>query len=142
MFGPEAAKPCPMCASFLDGFIGNIIHLDPHIAFVVVAASGPARLHDLRDRMGWQALSLFSAEGSGYQADYLAEAEDGSQLPMLNIFTRRSGEVRHFWGSELFHEPSPWHSRHIDALWPLWKMLDLTPDGRGEGVPALRKTGR
>jgi len=32
------------------------------------------------------------------------------------------------------HEPC-----HLDLMWPLWNVLDLTPEGRGEDWhPALR----
>jgi predicted dithiol-disulfide oxidoreductase (DUF899 family) len=24
------------------------------------------------------------------------------------------------------------HPRHVDFMWPLWNVLDRTPDGRGE----------
>lgn len=52
---------------------------------------------------------------------------------MLNVFTRRGGTVRHFWGSELLYTPADpgQDPRHVDSLWPLWKALDLTPEGRG-----------
>jgi len=25
------------------------------------------------------------------------------------------------------------NQRHIDMMWPLWNLLDLTPEGRGMG---------
>ncbi|MHB2020084.1 MAG: hypothetical protein ACYCW6_24365 [Candidatus Xenobia bacterium] len=29
-------------------------------------------------------------------------------------------------------------ARHVDLLWPLWNVLDLTPEGRGKSwYPAL-----
>lgn len=40
---------------------------------------------------------------------------------------------RHFWASELFMQGDPdWPNqpRHMDLLWPLWNLLDLTPEGR------------
>jgi hypothetical protein len=42
--------------------------------------------------------------------------------------------VRHFWGSELLHAPADpgQNERHVDSIWPLWNLLDLTPEGRGE----------
>lgn len=52
---------------------------------------------------------------------------------MLNVFVRRNGEVHHFWGSELLGAGSHdgMDPRHVDMLWPLWNVLDLTPEGRG-----------
>jgi predicted dithiol-disulfide oxidoreductase (DUF899 family) len=62
---------------------------------------------------------------------------------MANVFTLRDAEIRHFWGSELLFRPFPaGDTRHIDQLWPLWNVLDLAPQGRGERwYPALRYEG-
>lgn len=138
MYGPEATQPCPMCSAFLDGLNGQITHIGNKAAVAVVAENTPQRLAELKTRMGWDDLPLYSALGTSYQTDYLAQAGDGSQLPILNIFQRDGGDIRHFWSSELFFEPSDWHPRHIDAAWPLWNILDFTPAGRGDFFPSLR----
>lgn len=138
MYGPDAKAPCPMCSAFLDGLNGQIVHISQKISFAVVAQNRPEKLSDLKDRMGWGDLPLYSALGTEYQRDYLAEAEDGSQLPILNVFQRGPDGIHHFWSSELFFEPSDWHPRHIDAAWPLWNILDFTPQGRGDFLPSLR----
>ena len=31
----------------------------------------------------------------------------------------------------MLYVPVNGHARHIDLLWPLWNVLDLTPEGRG-----------
>jgi len=50
-----------------------------------------------------------------------------------NVFVKHRGAVHHSWGSELLFRPYPTgNTRHIDTLWPLWNVLDLTPDGRGK----------
>ena len=66
-------------------------------------------------------------------ADYNAESPDGAQTPIATVFTRRDGTIRHFWSSELFDAPTDpsQHPRHVDFMWPLWAMLDRTPEGRG-----------
>ena len=138
MFGPNADSACPMCAAFLDGLNGQIAHLTQRTAFAVVAQNTPQKLAALKTRMGWDALPLFSALGSDYQADYLGQSEDGRQLPILNVFQRDADGIHHFWCSELFFEPSDWHPRHVDAAWPMWNILDLTPQGRGDHMPKLR----
>ena len=76
-----------------------------------------------------------------YNRDYLAEAPDGSQLPMATVFTRRDGRIHHFWSSELFLAPTDpgQHPRHVDFLWPVWAVFDRTPEGRDtEWHPQLR----
>ncbi len=52
---------------------------------------------------------------------------------MLNVFVRRRGAIRHFYGTEmLFAKAEPGqHNRHVDMIWPLWNLLDFTPEGRG-----------
>jgi predicted dithiol-disulfide oxidoreductase (DUF899 family) len=51
-----------------------------------------------------------------------------------------SDGVRHFRSTELNMmpaEPGQDH-RHIDVMWPLWNVLDTTPEGRGEDwYPAI-----
>lgn len=138
MFGPKAKDPCPMCSAFLDGLTGQVAHLTRKTAFAVVAQNTPDALAALSRRMGWQDLPLYSALDTTYQKDYLAETEDGNQLPILNVFQRDAEGLHHFWSSELFFQPSDWHPRHVDAAWPLWNILDLTPQGRGDFVPPLR----
>jgi len=138
MYGPEAKAACPMCAAFLDGWRGQVCHTQGRMGFAVVSQSPPERLAALQAEKGWQELPLFSAAGTSYQRDYLAENEDGAQLPMLHVFTRSGDAIRHFWGSEMFFEPSPWQPRHVDALWPMWNLFDLTPEGRGDHMPNQR----
>jgi len=51
----------------------------------------------------------------------------------LNVFTRRDGTIRHFWGGEMGGEmadPSQ-DPRGAPDIDPLWTILDLTPEGRG-----------
>ena len=60
-------------------------------------------------------------------------------MPMLSVFRRDGGVIRHFWGSELLYvPPEPGQEyRHNDALDSLWNMLDLSLEGRGEFHPKL-----
>lgn len=136
MYGPSAKKACPMCSAFLDGMRGQISHVEARMGFAVVAQSSPKRLAMLQAEKGWQDLPLYSAEATSYQRDYLAEDDGGAQLPMLHVFAKSKDGIRHFWGSEMFFEPSPWQPRHIDALWPMWNLFDLTPEGRGGHMPS------
>ncbi len=138
MYGPNAERPCPMCSAFLDGLNSQIHHLIQKASVAVVAQNTPEKLSALKDEMSWNALPLYSALGTNYQSDYLAQTEGGDQLPILNVFQRLPDGIHHFWSSELFFEPSDWHPRHVDAAWPLWNVLDFTPQGRGDFIPSLR----
>jgi predicted dithiol-disulfide oxidoreductase (DUF899 family) len=61
-------------------------------------------------------------------------------MPMMNVFRRDGTTIRHFWGSELLYVPPEpgQHPRHNDLLDPLWNMLDLAPEGRGDFITQLR----
>ena len=54
-------------------------------------------------------------------------------MPMLNVFHREAGLIRHFWGAELLYAPAdPGQDyRHVGTIEPLWNLFDLTPEGRG-----------
>jgi predicted dithiol-disulfide oxidoreductase (DUF899 family) len=72
--------------------------------------------------------------GTTYNRDYHGEAEDGRQIPALNVFVRRGDKIHHFYNSGLLYAPSPegQEPRHVDPIWPLWNPFDFTPDGRGK----------
>jgi predicted dithiol-disulfide oxidoreductase (DUF899 family) len=133
MYGPNMAKACPMCTSMLDGLNGNAPHIAQRTNLVVIAKSPIARVLEFARGRGWSNLRLLSSAGNDYSRDYLGETPDGAQLPMLNVFVRRKGAIRHFYGTELLFakaEPGQ-NNRHVDMLWPLWNLLDVTPEGRG-----------
>lgn len=134
MYGPKMAKACPMCTSMLDGLNGNAPHIAQRTNLVVIASSPLARIQEFARSRGWRNLRLLSSAGTSYNRDYHGEGPDGSQWPMLNVFVRRKGKVRHFYGTEMLGakaDPGQ-NMRHVDLLWPLWSALDLTPEGRGK----------
>ena len=132
MYGPDAQDPCPMCTAFLDGLNGNAAHIKQRMNLAVVAKSPIARVQEWADQRGWNHLPMLSSQGNNYNRDYLAETPDGAQLPMCNIFVEDGDGIRHFWASELFFVPfQGGHPRHLDLLWSLWNISDLTPEGRG-----------
>jgi predicted dithiol-disulfide oxidoreductase (DUF899 family) len=133
MYGPEMARPCPSCTSIIDGFNGQAVHITQRANFAVVAKSPLLRILEFARERGWRNLRLLSSHGNGYNRDYHGEHPEWGQMPMLNVFTRRRGQVHHFWASELLYAPPDrgQEPRHVDMLWPLWKALDLTPEGRG-----------
>lgn len=133
MFGPQMAVACPSCTSILDGLNGQAPHVTERANFVVVARSPIARIREFAARRGWHNLRLLSSSANTYNRDFHAELEDGSQMPILNVFAKRDGDVHHVYASELLYvKPDRGQNpRHVDLLWPLWNMLDLTPEGRG-----------
>lgn len=143
MYGPKMAKPCPMCTSMLDALNGNARHISQRTSLVVIAKSPIGRILEFTRSRGWSNLRIVSSAGNSYNRDYHGEGPDGSQWPMMNVFVRRKGAIRHFWGSELLGaktEPGQ-NGRHVDMVWPLWNALDLTPEGRGDWYPKLDYSG-
>lgn len=139
MYGPAMERPCPMCTAMLDGLEGQAVHIGQRASLVVIARSPLERIRAFANERGWTRLKLLSSATNGYHRDYHGESETGAQLPMLNVFTRRGGEVRHFWASEMMFPPADpgQNQRHVDMIWPMWNVLDLTPEGRGEGYAKL-----
>ncbi len=70
--------------------------------------------------------------------DYFAEF-DGKQTTTANVFVKERESIRHFWNSELSYAPMEegQNMRHLDLIWPLWNVLDMTPNGRGNWYPKL-----
>ena len=143
MYGPRMEKPCPSCTSMLDGLNGQARHITQQVALAVVARSPLERILAFTRPRGWTGLRLLSSAGNNYNIDYKGEDADGSQNPTMNVFTRTDGKVRHAWSSELMSAPrDPGQDpRHVDIVWPLWNVLDLTPQGRGAWYPKLDYEG-
>lgn len=130
MYGPLMEQACPMCTSLLDGLNGSAPDIAEQVSFGVVAASPLPRVRGYARDRGWDRLRLLSSAGTGYNRAYLAEAEDGEQRSVLNVFTRRDGQIRHFYATEKGPTGPGQDDRHVDLLWPLWNVLDMTPGGR------------
>ncbi len=127
-----AEGPCPSCVALLDQLDGAAEHATPLLNLAVVAKAPLPRVLTFAEERGWRRLRLLSSAGNTYNRDYLAETAEGAQRPMLNVFQRDSGVIRHFWGSELFYAPTDpgQDPRHVGTLEPVWNLLDLTPEGR------------
>jgi predicted dithiol-disulfide oxidoreductase (DUF899 family) len=154
MYGPERELPCPGCTHLLDGIDGAARHVGERAALHIVAKSPIARLAAWAHERGWEHLSLLSTAGNGYDADYFGDTSKFSKgmraqhdVPdeknwdetIFNIFRKKNGTISHFWGSEMsFAPPVPkQHHRAGDLVDPLWGLLDMTPEGRGEFFPKV-----
>jgi predicted dithiol-disulfide oxidoreductase (DUF899 family) len=129
---PLLEGPCPSCTALLDQLEGAAEHVTQRINLAIVAKAPLARLLTFAGERGWHRLRLLSSIGSTYNRDYLGEVPEG-QRPMLNVFHRQGGTIRHFWGSELLYAPTEpgQDPRHVGTIEPLWNLFDLTPGGRG-----------
>jgi predicted dithiol-disulfide oxidoreductase (DUF899 family) len=143
MYGPNMEHACPMCTAFLDGLDGNAQHVAQRTNLVVIAKSPLERIREYATGRGWLNLRVLSSAGNNYNRDYHGEDERGAQWPMLNVFTKSGAAVRHFWGSELLDARTEkgQNPRHNDLMWPLWNVLDVTPQGRGRDWYPKREYG-
>ena len=135
MFGPDWDAACPSCTSLVDAFSANYHPLSHHCAMAVVSAARPRQLRDWARFRGWKAIPVLSAAKTSYLLDYFAAegATDATLVSMMNAFRRTPDGIFHTWGSELVGHPMEnGHPRHVDAVWPFWNLLDMTPIGRGE----------
>ncbi len=138
MFGPQRERACPMCTNLLGSLAGVAQDLDQRISFVVVARSPIARLKAFKQERSWQTLRLYTDLNDAYSRDYHGLLPDGSEIPSLNVFTRRDGTIRHFWAGEMTQGDPGQDPRGAPDLPPLWNVLDMTPEGRGtDWYPSL-----
>ena len=102
---------------------------------MVAKTSAPTLLAFGKER-GWKYLRLLSSAGTSYKRDYHGETANGEQRPMLNVFHRKGGEIRHFWSCEMFYAPrDPGQDpRHLGMLEPLWNLFDLRERGDRSGM--------
>jgi predicted dithiol-disulfide oxidoreductase (DUF899 family) len=133
MYSPDMKNPCGLCTALLDSLDGAAEHAGQRLSLVVVASSPIDRVLECAAARNWDRLRFVSSHGTTFEHDYLAQNDKAFPWPIANVFVRRDGEVRHFWSSELFYSPGPdgTDARHVDSIWPLWNLFDLTPEGRG-----------
>jgi predicted dithiol-disulfide oxidoreductase (DUF899 family) len=130
---PLAETPCGSCTSILDSLDGAAPHLTQRLNLAVIAKTAPDRISTFARERGWRNLRLLSSQNNAYNRDYHAETPEGSQLPILNVFVRAGDQIRHSWATELMFAPRDEGEdpRHVDLIWPIWHVLDMTPEGRG-----------
>jgi len=134
MFGPERERPCPMCTNLLGAWEGNAADIGQRVSLVVVARSPIERLTAWKRERGWKNLRLVSDLNGDYSRDYFGLLPDGSEVPAMNVFTRGDGTIRHFWSGEMTGSTADpgQDPRGAPDPAPLWLVLDMTPEGRGE----------
>ncbi|MCC9312413.1 DUF899 family protein [Kitasatospora sp. RB6PN24] len=137
MYGKKQVDPCPMCTMWLDGFNGVVGHVQRQVDFVVIAAADPEQLREHARRRRWDRLRLLSCGANSFKYDLGSEDEAGNQDSTISVFTRDGdGTVRHQYSTRPRMD-ADLDQRGIDLLSPVWSLLDLTPQGRGDWYPGL-----
>jgi predicted dithiol-disulfide oxidoreductase (DUF899 family) len=131
MYGKRQTRPCPMCTAWIDGMNGVAHHVTQNVDFAIVAAAGSSDLRAHARARGWNRLRLLSAGDSTFKYDLGSEDSEGSQDSTISVFTRdESGAVHHFYTAHPGMSPEI-KERGLDLMSPIWHLLDLTPQGRG-----------
>jgi predicted dithiol-disulfide oxidoreductase (DUF899 family) len=116
---PEAG--CVGCSMFIDQ-VGHLAHLHQRdTSFVLVSRAPLENLLRYRQRMGWQ-IPWYSSEKSDFNDDFGLTRSDG-EIFGLSVFLRDGDDVFRTYFTT---------SRGVEALGPVWTLLDLTPFGRQE----------
>jgi predicted dithiol-disulfide oxidoreductase (DUF899 family) len=137
MYGKRNTSACPMCTMWIDAFNGIAPHLAQNVDLAIVAAADLATLRTHARARGWDNLRLLSAGDGTFKYDFRGEDREGHQDSSVSVFTRDgAGTLRHFYTSH------PWldddmNERGIDLLQPVYNLLDLTPQGRGNWYASL-----
>src|SRR6266536_2985340 len=138
MYGKRQTSPCPMCTLWIDGYNGVAHHIAQKADFAIVAAADPPVLRAHARRRGWYNLRLLSTgEASTFKYDLGSEDHEGNQDSTLSVFTRDAdGTLRHFYSAHPQMAPDI-RERGLDLLTPVYNVLDLTPQGRGDWYASL-----
>lgn len=132
MFGKKQTSPCPMCTLMIDSLNGVAHHLAQNVDLAIVAAADPPALREHARRQGWNNLRLLSAGEGTFKYDFGSEDREGNQDSTISVFTRdRDGTLRHFYSAHPQMGDNI-HERGLDLLSPVYNVLDLTPQGRGD----------
>jgi predicted dithiol-disulfide oxidoreductase (DUF899 family) len=129
MFGPNQTAGCEGCSMFVDQ-VGHLAHLHARdTSFVLVSRAPIAVLEAYRKRMGWTIpwVSSFGTSfnpdfGRGPQTPQPDQHQDGERFG-LSAFLREGDAVYRTYFTS---------NRGVEALGPVWTLLDLTALGRQE----------
>jgi predicted dithiol-disulfide oxidoreductase (DUF899 family) len=137
MYGKKQTNPCPMCTMLIDGWNGVAHHLAQNADVAIVAAADPAALRAHARKREWHRLRLLSCGTNTFKYDLGSEDREGNQDSTVSVFTRRGdGTIRHVYSAH----PSmadDIKERGLDLLMPVYNILDLTPEGRGNWYAGL-----
>ena len=101
MYGPQRARPCPMCTNWLGAVNGNAADIKQRVALRILGRSSVERQRAFAQERGWRDLNFAQTVGDDYAKDLGVLMDDGSEYPALVVFTREGEEVRLFWASEM-----------------------------------------
>lgn len=133
MYGPQRARPCPMCTNWLGAVNGNAADVKQRAALWILGRSPVARQQAFADERGWRDLDFVETVGDDYARDRGVLTPDGDEYPALVVYRKQGDTVRVFYAAEMPAEAADpgQDPRTAPDVAALWSLLDLTPEGRG-----------
>jgi predicted dithiol-disulfide oxidoreductase (DUF899 family) len=142
MLAPGWEQGCPSCSYMADHSDGMAVHLAHRDVTLVAVSRAPLdEIERFRRRMGWQ-FKWVSSHGSDFNYDFgvsftpeqVAKGAlnynygpwplTGQEWPGVSVFYRDdAGDVFHTYST---------YGRGVEVMMGTYRMLDLTPKGRGE----------
>ena len=81
MYGPQRARPCPMCTNWLGAVNGNAADIKQRVALKILGRSPVERQLAFAQERGWHDLEFVQTVGDDYANDLGLINEDGSENP-------------------------------------------------------------
>lgn len=142
MLAPGWEQGCPSCSYMADHTDGMTVHLAHRdVTFAAISRAPLPEIDRFRKRMGWQ-FQWVSAYGTAFNYDfgvsftpeevakgpihynYGAWPLVGAEWPGVSVFYKDdAGDVFHTYST---------YGRGVEVMMGAYRMLDLTPKGRGE----------
>ncbi len=137
MFGGAQKESCPMCAMWTDGFNAIAPHLKQRVNFAIVAQGEITEFRAWARGRNWNNLRLISSADSLFKTDLQFQNSKEEQFPGVSVFVKsQDGSLRHFYSISAIMQENEY--RGLDLYTPVWSLLDLTPDGRGDWFPGVQ----
>jgi predicted dithiol-disulfide oxidoreductase (DUF899 family) len=134
MYGPERARPCPMCTNWLGSVDGNANDIKQRVALKILGRSPVDRQLAFAAERGWKNLDFVQTVGDDYARDLKVLSQDGSEGAAFVVYKLDGDDVRLFYAMEMPNaaaDPGQ-DPRTAPDIAALWSILDLTPEGRGD----------
>ena len=113
--------------------------LDQGINLAVVVKSDPDRIRNFARERGWITSASVLA-GQHLQPRLQRETPEGEQMPIVRPLSATATRAAIRGPRSSCTRPGKgMEARHVDSIWPIWNVLDVTPEGRGDesNFPAL-----
>lgn len=136
MYGKKNVKPCPMCTAMIDSLNGIAHHLAQNINLAIAAAADLPQLRGHARARGWDKLRLLNCGDNTFKFDLGSENREGQQDSEISVFTLKGGKIRHSYSAHPRMSKEV-KERGLDLINPIWNVLDLTPQGRGDWYASL-----